>query len=182
MKRTIIIAPVLAQDALDELKDWLAVSTSIDDATLTALLRTALDLCEDFTGLVPVDATCEEVLRATGEWTRLATRPVQAITQAQTIGADGTRGPLAPEAYALDLDSDGGARFRLTRPVDAPRIAVRFTAGLVPDWAMLPDSLRHGALRLAAHAWRSRDEDALRASPPASIAALWRPWRRVALI
>lgn len=65
--------------------------------------------------------------------------------------------------------------------MDASAIAVRFTAGLVPDWGLLPDSLRHGVLRLAAYAWRARDEAEPQASPPASIVALWRPWRRTVL-
>ena len=59
MKRAIITPAVLAPTALSELKDWLGITTSGDDAQLTALLRMALDLCEDFTGTMPLQQDCE---------------------------------------------------------------------------------------------------------------------------
>jgi uncharacterized phiE125 gp8 family phage protein len=67
------------------------------------------------------------------------------------------------------------------RPGIAGRVAVRFTAGLAPDWAALPEALRHGVLRLAAHQYRQREGDQQSALPPAAVAALWRPWRRLRL-
>ena len=72
-------------------------------------------------------------------------------------------------------------RVRLVRQGAAGRIAVRFTAGLAADWNSLPDSLRHGLIRLAAFAWRQRDDESSDALPPAVVAALWRPWRRYRL-
>ena len=55
------------------------------------------------------------------------------------------------------------------------------TAGLAADWAGLPDGLRHGVIRLAAHHYRERDAASAAASPPAAVAALWRPWRAMRL-
>ena len=46
-------------------------------------------------------------------------------------------------------------------------------------WADLPESLRHGVVRLAAHHFRQRESDSTLLMPPAAIAALWRPWRRM---
>ena len=80
MKRAIVVPAILASAALDELKDWLAITTPRDDAALTKLLRAALELCEAFTGQMPLAAQCEEVLPANTSWQTLATRPVQAIT------------------------------------------------------------------------------------------------------
>jgi hypothetical protein len=45
----------------------------------------------------------------------------------------------------------------------------------------LPEGIRQGALRLAAHQYRERDVDAPQPVPPAAVAALWRPWRRMRL-
>ena len=179
MKRAIIAPPVLAPAALDELKQWLAITTAGDDAALTALLRAALETCEAFTGLMPLEATCEEVLPAGTCWRALQTRPVQAITGVEGIPADGARLALAPEAYAIDLDVDGGADVRLIDRGAAERVAVRFTAGLASDWASLPDGLRHGVIRLAAESYRRRDGETPGAQPPIAVAALWRPWRRM---
>ena len=181
MKRLIVTPPVLPPAALTELKDWLGITTAQDDAPLGQLLRTALELCEDFTGRMPLTATCEEMLCVTGGWQHLGVRPVQAITLVEGIPNAGPRFALASTAYELDLDADGGGAIRVLSPGAAGRIAVRFIAGIAPDWSALPDTLRHGVIRLAAHQHRAREGDAAAPLPPAAVAALWRPWRRLRL-
>jgi uncharacterized phiE125 gp8 family phage protein len=181
MKRAIVVPAVLAGTALDELKDWLAITTSKDDAALTALLLAALEMCEAFTGQMPLEATCEEILPADTCWRGLQTRPVQAVTGVEGIPPEGARFPLAADAYAIDLDADGGAHVRVLNQGAAGRIAVQFVAGLAPDWTGLPDGLRHGVVRLAADAYRRRDGDGAGSQPPTAVAALWRPWRRMRL-
>ena len=177
MMRAIITPYSLAPAALAELKDWLSVSVAQDDAALTTLLRASLELCESFTGTMPLVQTCEEILPVTSGWLELVTRPVQAITQVQGIPAEGTRFTLPVSDYALDLTADGAGRVRVISPGAAGRVAVRFSAGLASDWASLPEALRHGVLRLAAHQYRNREGDTAGSLPPAAVAALWRPWR-----
>lgn len=181
MKRAIIAPPVLAPAALDELKDWLAITMPREDATLVALLNAALETCEAFTGLMPLETTCEEVLPADTCWRGLQTRPIQAVTGVEGIPAEGARFALAAADYAIDLDADGGAHVRVINPGSAGRIAVQFVAGLAPDWAGLPDGLRHGVVRFAADTYRRRDGDGAGSQPPMAVAALWRPWRRMRL-
>lgn len=172
MRRTFIVPPAIGPAALAELKLWLGITASADDAPLAGLLAAALDTCEAFTGLLPIEATCEEALPAGRGWLRLATRPVQAITALVGLPAD---------AWEAELDGDGGGRVRLISPVDVGTVAVRFTAGVAPDWASLPDGLRHGVMRLAAHQHREREGSGASPLPPAAVAALWRPWRRLRL-
>lgn len=180
MKRVILDAPPLAPEALAELKDWLGISQPGDDAQLTALLRAALEACEGFTGSLPLQVTAEEAFSgAETGWLTLASRPVQAIIQLDGLTSAGVRAALPVAAYAVDLLADGTGRVRLLAPF-AGRIAVRFVAGVAPDWRRLPDGLRHGAIRLAAHDYRQREADD-GAAPPAAITALWRPWRGMRL-
>jgi uncharacterized phiE125 gp8 family phage protein len=179
MQRAIITPYSLAPAALAELKDWLGISVSADDAALTTLLRTSLDLCESFTGTMPLVQTCEEILPITSVWQELTTRPAQAITAVQGIPAEGARFTLPVSDYALDLTADGAGRVRVISQGAAGRIAVRFSAGLAADWTALPEALRHGVLRLAAHQYRNREGDGAGPLPPAAVAALWRPWRRL---
>ena len=181
MRRTIVVPAVLAETALGELKDWLAITVASEDAFLTRLLRAALETCEAFTGQIPLEATCEEIHPADTGWRGLATRPVQAVIGIEGIPAEGARFARASTDYLTDLDPDGGAHVRVLRQGAAGRIAVRFVAGIAPDWATLPESLRHGIVRLAADSYRRRDGEAAAAHPPAAIAALWRPWRRMRL-
>ena len=154
MKRTIVTPAGSQPAALSELKDWLGITTPGDDAQLSALLRTALDLCEDFTGTMPVQQTCEELLPVTGTWTKIAARPVQAILAVEGVPAEGARFALPAGNYAIELDADGGGRVLVHNSGAAGRIAVRFIAGLAADWAALP---------------------------PAAVAAMWRPWRQLRL-
>ncbi|MEO0061494.1 MAG: hypothetical protein RLZZ08_54 [Pseudomonadota bacterium] len=181
MKRAILAPAPLAGAALAELKDWLAITTPRDDAVLTAQLRAALEMCEAFTGQMPLAAQCEEVLPASAGWQALQTMPIQAITSVQGIPAEGARFAIAAPDYAIELDAGGGATIRLLQQGAAGRIAVRFTAGIAADWSGLPDMLRQGVLRLAAHQHRQRDNGDAQAIPPAAVAALWRPWRRMRL-
>ena len=181
MKRAIVTPPTLAPAALAELKDWLGITISSEDAALTALLRMALESCEAFTGTVPLSCTCEEVLAIGSGWLRLAARPVTAITNVDGLDAAGNRIALTTTAYALDFSADGTGLVHVSDPGTASRIAVRFSAGLAPTWSALPDGLRHGIIRLAAHAWRQRESDGPASSPPAAVAAMWRPWRQMRL-
>lgn len=181
MKRAIVSPAVLPASALAELKQWLGITTAHDDALLGALLRAALDMCEAFTGQMPIEAGCEEVLAARGGWLALSTCPVQSVTTLEALARDGTRSAIAASGYELELEADGAAKVRLLHPGTPTRVAVGFTAGLAPDWDSLPDSLRQGVLRLAAYQHRERDSGASGASPPAAVAALWRPWRRMRL-
>jgi uncharacterized phiE125 gp8 family phage protein len=111
---------------------------------------------------------------------------------------DGSRSALASSDYVVRIGADGTALVRVTgtwpvMPFDfqgfdracgalAPVVAVRFVAGLSADWDSLPQVLRQGVMRLAAHQYRARESDTVAAAlPPASVAALWRPWRRMRL-
>lgn len=181
MKRVIIASPALAPEALAELKEWLGITTTGEDATLAALLLAALESCEAFTGTLPIESQCEEVLPVTAGWTMLDTRPVHAISQVESIPVTGPRVPLDASAFAIDLAADGSGLVRVIEPGLATRIAVRFTAGLAPGWNALPQGLRHGVVRLAAYQYRARDAAGEVPHPPAAVAALWRPWRRLRL-
>ncbi len=181
MKRTIITPADPGGAALAALKRWLGISTGGEDAALLQLLGAAIDLCEAHTGLVPLAVTAEETHAAHGGWTCLAARPVHGIVGVDALAGDGTRQPLAPTAYELELEADGTGRFRIRTPAAGRRIVMRFVAGLAPEWDALPDALAQGIVRLAAQQYHARDAAAAGTdrSPPASVAALWQPWRRL---
>lgn len=176
MQRAITQPADLSGTALADLKQWLGVSQPGEDSLLEGLLHASLDLCESFTRRVPIEAGFEEIVPALGAWQCLETRPVRAIAAVAAISQDGTRAPLASGQYEIELDAAGVGRVRLLAPVEVRSIAVSFVAGIAPDWPSMPDGLRHGMVRAAAHLYRDRDR-AQPDAPPSSIAALWRPWR-----
>lgn len=181
MKRVIIAPAELGGAALNELKQWLAISSSDEDEVLLSTLSAAIEMCEAFTGTMPLSATCEEIWPVLVDWQTLATCPVQAITGADGIPAEGSRFALPVDAYEIDLGANGEGLFRILRQGAAGRVAIRFVAGLAPGWGSLPDGLRHGIIRYAAYLFRERD-NGTEQEPPASVTALWRPWRQSRLI
>lgn len=181
MNRVIITPATLPGSALAELKQWLGITTTDDDAPLAALLDAAIEACEHFTGRMALACACEETLPALPGWHALATRPVTAITQVEGIDIDGDRFAIAAGSYEIDIEADGTGRVRLPSLADDARVAVRFTAGLAEAWDTLPPALRHGAIRLAAHQHRQREDTGAAPLPPPSVAALWRPWRLLRL-
>lgn len=130
---------------------------------------------------MPLAQTCEEAAEAHGEWCALTTRPVLAITRIDALATSGARTQLLPSEYEIELDADGTGRFRIAGTRAERRFVVRFDAGMAPDWEALPEPLRHGLVRLAAHQHREREGTGAGPLPPASVAALWHPWRRMRL-
>jgi uncharacterized phiE125 gp8 family phage protein len=166
--------------ALAELKALLRVTVSDEDALLAGLARAAADICEAFTGRALIERGLEEELAARTAWARLGQSPVRAIDGVAALGEDGGATPLAASAYAIDIDAAGDGWVRLLDGGGAKKVRVAYRAGMAADPNGLPEALRHGIVRLAAHFYAARDR-AEAGEPPAAVTAIWRPWRRLRL-
>lgn len=155
--------------SLGEVKAYLRIDGAEEDALLAGLVRTAAALCEAFTGQVLIAEPRSETVAADGEWHRLSATPVRGFAGAF----------VADDAVAFDslTDASGDGWVRLSGNA-AARVAVE--AGIADDWNGVPEPLRQGIVRLTAHLYANRDA-AGDAGPPAAVAALWRPWRRMRL-
>ena len=178
MQRTIVQPPMPGDAALAELKHWLGISRPNEDETLNQLLEASLTICEAFTGKAPLRQTVEEIIPLAGGWQELTSRPVRALTGAALVAMDGTREIIAAPSDALEWRIGGSACVQPRRPLDGQGLALQLEVGIAEDWSALPAPLRHGIIRLAAHHFRDRDGKSS-AVPPASVTALWRPWREV---
>ena len=166
--------------ALAEVKAYLRIGTSDEDALLAALVRSAADTCEAFVGRLLIARAVSEIVPASSGWTRLGTAPVLSIEAVSALAADGSAAALPADAYAIDIDAAGEGWVRLTAARSEKRLRVDYRAGLASEPNGLPEALRHGIVRLAAHLYVHRD-GADGAGPPAAVTALWRPWRRLRL-
>lgn len=160
--------------SLAEFKAFLRLERDDDDPLLAGFIRTATALCEAFTGQWLIARDAEQRIDAVHNWQRLHAVPVTAIT-----GVGSAIGPLAPDQYDSDIDAAGTGWVRLRSLSQAPVVQLR--AGLGSDWNATPEPLRQGIIRLAAHLYTHRDA-ADAGPPPAAVAALWRPWRRLRLV
>lgn len=170
---------ILPAEVLAETRMFLRIDLTDENALVERLGASALSLCEQFTRQILIARGFDETLPASTEWQRLAARPVRSITAVETLAVDGATTPLASDAYAIDIDANGDGWVRLLQP-GGGRIRVTYAAGMAADWSDVPEALRQGIVRLAAHFYAHRDaaEDA---GPPAVVTALWRPWRRMRL-
>lgn len=163
--------------ARDEVKAWLRLETADEDALVDRLIRSAIGYGEGFTGQALIVRDEVQRLPASREWQRLSWTPVRAITEVTGVPAEGAAFALPAGSYAVDIDGNGDGWVRVTQPGSAGRVEVTASAGLAADWAGLPEAIRQGVVRLAAHMFAQRDGDG--GAPPAAVSALWRPWRRM---
>lgn len=161
--------------SLAECKAYLRLERDDEDAIIAGFIRTAMALCEAFTGQWLIVRDGEQRLACDGAWQRIAALPVTMVS-----GVSGVDGPLPAMAYESDVDLAGTGWVRLLKSSAITMPVVRFRAGLGVDWNGIPEPLRQGLVRLVVHLFSHRDAvDA--GPPPAAVAAMWRPWRRLRL-
>lgn len=128
-----------------------------EDAVLAAMAATALSLAEAFVGQRLIVRQFEDRVAADGAWRRLAAEPVVAVTG----------------DHSADIDADGVGWVRAS---GGGLASVTYSAGLAGSWEALPPAIAQGCALLVAWLFEHREGGS---APPAAIAALWRPWRRV---
>lgn len=168
--------------ALNALRDHLRIVRTDEDALLISELQSAASLCEAFIGQPLLSRAFRDLLPVARAWQCLPRRPVQAITLVEGVPAEGSLFTLAVGAYDIDVSAGGEGRVRVARPGSAGRVRVSYEAGLAAHWTDLPEALRQGVIRLAAHGHHRRGLEAEgEAAPPLAVIALWRPWRLLRL-
>jgi len=156
---------------------YLRIGAGEEEALLARLAGSAMAIGEAFCGQALIQRGFVDTIARGGGWQRLAACPVKAIGTVSAIDAAATVLPLA--AYGIDIDGDGVGWVRLAGALPAGRIEVRYVAGVAAEWATLPEPLAQGVTALIAHLF---DDRASNGVPPAAVAALWRPYRRMRLL
>jgi len=166
--------------ALAELKAFLRIAVSDEDALLAGMVRAAAALCEAFTGRALIDRAVEEIVPAATVRTRLTVGPVRAIDGVAAVDETGVAAALDAAAFTAEIDAGGEGWVTLHVAGEGRRLRVAYRAGMAADWNGVPEMLRHGIIRLAAQYYLRRGETG-EAEVPAAVTALWRPWRRLRL-
>lgn len=184
MRRIIVEPAALSGAALTDLKNWLAISRSNEDELLMSLLQSSLVMCEAFTNQSPLTQIVEERLPPRSGRHMLRSLPITSLVSAEILVPMANRATLDADKFAMEFGPSGDATFELFESVAGQAIAVRIRAGIAGTWETVPAALKQGIIRLAAFHYRDRDRSGAAASdgePPASVTALWRPWRSLRL-
>jgi uncharacterized phiE125 gp8 family phage protein len=162
---------------LEQARAYLRLESSGEDALVARLVASATALAEAYLGMALVRRTVVETLAAgeAGAWRRLGSAPVAAIVRVARIAVDGSAAMLGADDYAIDIDARGEG---WVRAAGGGRLRVTYTAGLAEVLEEVPAPIAQGVIRLAAHLYARRDD---MSGPPAAVAALWRPYRRLRL-
>lgn len=161
--------------SLAEVQAYVRVETGEEEALLAGLIRVSTENCESFIGQRLMARSF--VMRAVGAssgWTLLNLQPIRAVSAIKSD--DGIAVPT--ELYQVDVDHDGRCWIRgLT---SGGIYNIEGSAGFADTPNDVPESLRQGIVRLAAHFFASRDSAA--GDIPAAVTALWRPYRKASLL
>ena len=163
---------------LDEVRNYLRLESDQEDAALGAILLAAIGHAERFTGQILIRRAVRQTMAASPDWQRLSATPVGSVITVSGIPADGAAFALNDTQYTVRIDANDDGYISVSRSGAAGRIEVRYEAGLAQSWAALPDSLRLAVLRMTGH-WHLHRDSADDAGPPAAVAILLRPWRRL---
>jgi hypothetical protein len=123
-------------------------------------------LCEQFIGQIILRREFTEAIDPCGRWERLAHTPVVEITRTNR----------SADQLATDIDSSGDGWVRPTSEKRGEPLSVTYIAGMADSLEDVPAPLVEGMKRLAA--WEASGETG---EPPAAVAAMWRPYRRLRL-
>lgn len=164
---------------LNEARSWLRLGATIDDAIVAQLVRAATTICEAFIGQWLIVRAVEETLPLDGATVGLGVRPVVAIDTVTLVQPDGADLALGETGYRATIARDGSGSIAIHERGNAERARIGYRAGMAAGANAIPEAIRQGIVRMTQHLHDARDGNG--AAPPAAIAALWQPWRRLTL-
>ena len=162
--------------ALAELKAFLRIETSLEDALLTGLLLAATESVEALLGQLMFERPVAERGVLSDGGLRLAAGPVRSLVSVETIGTDGMLSVAPDGAARLLIGAHGEGRIDAPELPEGVGVQVRYLAGLAGDWNGVPEVLRLCVIRTAAHFHTHRDAPDDPGIPPA-VQRMLGPWR-----
>lgn len=160
----LVLAPVTEPVSLADVKAYLRVDSSAEDALLTFLITSARSWMERATGRAMNTQTWRMTLDAWPAETaiKLPRTPVASVNHVKVYAADGSSQTLDPGSYLTDINMDAPRIVfkSLLRPrpgLPASGIEIEFVAGYGDLSTDVPEPLAQAVKLLVAH-WYERRE------------------------
>lgn len=187
MSAFLVAGPAIEPVPIEDIRDWLKIDATEEDATLATLVATARTALERHVRRAFVSQTWRFIYASTAPdgTMRLPLAPLLSVVELRVYDASGAITSAPSGAIELDRDAERPAA-RLT-DADlrgrAARIEIDATMGYGAAAADVPAPLRQ-AIRMLVAAWHGRRGDAGAEDAgklPDAVAALVAPYRRVRL-
>lgn len=172
--------------SLDDAKAHLRITHDADDDAIAALIKTARQICEEYTGLALITRDCRLYLDAWPKHTlSLPKPPLVHVAAVNVYDADGGATEFPAASYTADTLGRPG-RIEMTGAPPWPGqplsgIEIEFSAGFGDSEDDVPSSLREGIKRLVAHLYMNRGDAPETAIRNSGAAPLFAPHRRMRL-
>ncbi len=170
MNATIVTDSATEPVTLDEAKDYLRVDSSDEDTLIQALIKTAREWVEAYTGLALITQTWDAFWDGWCDPFIVPYSPLVSVTTLKYTDGNGTQQTLANTVYSVDTDATPGKvwlAYNQTWPTarEIPNtIEMRFLAGYGLTPADVPHAIRTAIKIIVDDRWQHRESEIIGAS------------------
>ena len=164
--------PVVEPVSLSELKEYVRVDGSTDDALLTRLIKVARESAEEYmrrslinqTWVLSYDDFCPEEVQ-------LLRGPIQSVTDVKSIARGGASTTISSSCYYLNA---GKEKLVFDAPVLGHIVDVTYVSGFGAAASNVPEIIRQGIIFHAVQMFDNRSDDS---DVPQSSASLYSAYK-----
>lgn len=160
------IQPAIEPVTLQEAKDHLNYTGSLDDSIIDFIIKTARETVENLTGRALITRTLELTTGCFSDVMELSKPTLQSVTSVAYIDTDGATQTLATSIYDVDAKSTPGA-VRLGYDQSWPSIrsvynavTITYKAGYGDNAQDVPGPLKSAMLLIIGHLYENREATA----------------------
>jgi len=173
---------------LSDVKEFLRIDHSSDDALVNGLISAARQVCETATGRSLITRSYSLYLDEwAGEVFLLPKPPLLSIVQVKVYAADNTSAVFASANYYVDTAGTPG-RLVLTEGAVVPTpgrvangIEIQYTAGYGAAASNVPPLLKQGMKQMIAYLYEHRGDSPDQAAQASGAAAVFKPYALMSL-
>jgi len=158
-----VTAPASEPVTTAEFKAWSRIDTSADDTLIAALIATARQWAETYTGRSFIDTTYDYSLDGFAGVIRLPRSPLSSVTSISYVDTAGDTQTLATSVYRVDAAREPG---RITREYAQTwpsvqyvtnNVVIRFVAGYGADATSVPEHVKSAIKHVVADMYEHRE-------------------------
>ncbi len=166
----VLVQPSSEVLSLREVKQFLRIEHSAEDAVLMQLIKAAREAAQSYLNLTFITQSWQYQVRASESFITLPMKPVRAITQVEQRDDGGIWTIIPASDYMLDQDA-----LVLTSSVThGALLRIAYSAGMAADASLLPAAIKQALLEHVVKLYESRGLE-----QPLALHEMYAPLREV---